>query len=136
VSLESIEQSELPQDLSAYEPDAAYNYTWVSALLDQVITDVKRSCNEEGLQTHWEIFHARIVRPILDGMKAPSLNEICTHLGIEDTRQGSNMIITVKRRFRETLRRHIRNSVISRTEVDDELEEILRFLPKSAQDFT
>ena len=136
VSLENIEQSELPQDLSAYEPDAAYNYTWVSVLLDQVITDVKRGCNEEGLKTHWEIFHARIVQPILDGTTAPPLNEICAHLGIEDTRRGSNMIVTVKRRFRETLRRHIRNSVISKNEVDDELEEILRFFPKSAQDFT
>ena len=136
VSLESVDPSELPQDMSACEPDASYNYAWVSALLDQVLTAVKRSCREEGLETHWELFHARIVRPILTGASAPPLSEICTRLGVEDTRRASNMIITVKRRFREMLKGHIRNTVISKDQVDEELDEIIRFLPKSAQDFT
>ena len=136
VSLESIDPSELPEDMSISEPDASYNYAWVSALLDQVLAAVKQSCNEEGLQTHWELFHARIVEPILTGTPAPPLSEICTHLGVEDTRRGSNMMITVKRRFREMLRKSIRNTVISTDQVDEELDEIIRFLPRSAQDFT
>jgi hypothetical protein len=41
----------------------------------------------------------------------------------------------VKRRFRETLRKFIRNTVISMDQVDEELDEIIQFLPKSAQDF-
>jgi hypothetical protein len=88
------------------------------------------------LQTHWELFHARIVEPILTGTTAPPLSEICTRLGVEDTRRASNMMITVKRRFRETLMKHIRNTVISTDQVDEELDEIIRFLPKSAQDLT
>jgi DNA-directed RNA polymerase specialized sigma24 family protein len=136
VSLESVDLSELPQDMSSCEPDASYNYAWISALLDQVLTAVKQSCSEEGLQTHWELFHARIVRPILTGAPAPPMSEICTRLGIEDTRRGSNMIVTVKRRFREILRRHIRNTVISKDQVNEEFDEIIRCLPKSAQDFT
>ena len=136
VSLESIDPSELPEDMSACEPDASYNYAWVSALLDQVLAAVKQNCSEEGLQTHWEFFNARIVEPILTGEPIPPLSEICTHLGVEDTRRASNMIITVKRRFREMLRRHIRNTVISTDQVEEELDEIISFLPKSAQDFT
>lgn len=135
VPLETIDPSELPHDISTCEPDDSYNYAWVSALLDQILTAVRKSCSEESLQTHWELFHARIVRPILDGTAAPPLSEVCSRLGIEDTRRGSNMIITVKRRFREVLRRHIRNTVISKDQVDEELDEIIRFLPKSAQDF-
>jgi len=136
VSLDTIDSSDLPEDMSACEPDASYNYAWISALLDQVLAAVKQSCSEEGLQTHWEILHARIVEPILTGAPATSLSEICTRLGIEDTRQASNMIITVKRCFREMLRKLIRNTVISSDQVDEELDEIIRFLPKSAQDFT
>ena len=135
VSLESVDPSDLPQDVSSYEPEVSYNYAWVSALLDQVLEAVKTSCSEEGLQTHWELFHARIVRPILNGTAAPPLSEICIHLGIEDARRASNMIITVKRRFREVLRRHIHNTVTSSDQVDEELDEIIRFLPKSAQYF-
>jgi RNA polymerase sigma-70 factor (ECF subfamily) len=136
VSLESIDPSELPEDMSACEPDASYNYAWVSALLDQVLATVKQSCSEEGLQTHWEFFHARIVEPILTGEPVPPLSEICNRLGVEDARRASNMIITVKRRFREVLRKYIRNTVISTDQVEEELDEIIRFLPKSAQDFT
>ena len=136
VSLETMDPSDLPEDMSACEPDASYNYAWISALLDRVLAAVKRSCSEEGLQTHWEIFHARIVEPILSGEPAPPLSEICTRLSVEDTRRASNMMITVKRRFREMLRKSIRNTVISTNQVDEELDEIIRFLPKSAQDFT
>jgi DNA-directed RNA polymerase specialized sigma24 family protein len=135
VSLESIAPSELPEDMSICEPDASYHYAWVSALLDQVLAAVKQSCSEEGLQTHWELFHARIVEPILTGAPAPPLSEVCARLGVEDTRRASNMIITVKRRFRETLRKSIRNTVISTDQVDEELDEIIQYLPKSAQDF-
>jgi hypothetical protein len=56
-------------------------------------------------------------------------------MGIKDARRASNMIITVKRRFREILRRHIHNTVTSSDQVDEELDEIIRFLPKSAQYF-
>jgi DNA-directed RNA polymerase specialized sigma24 family protein len=136
VSLETMDPSELPEDMSSCEPDASYNYAWVSALLDQVLAAVEQSCSEEGFQTHWELFHARIVEPILTGAPAPPLSEICARLGVEDTRRASNMIITVKRRFREMLRKSIRNTVISADKVDDELDEIIRFLPISAQDFT
>jgi DNA-directed RNA polymerase specialized sigma24 family protein len=135
VSLESVDPSELPQDVSSYDPEVSYNYTWISALLDQVLEAVKTSCIQEGLQTHWELFHAQTVRPILTGELAPPLSEICPRLGVEDTRRASNMIITVKRRFREMLRRHIHNTVTSGDQVDEELEEIIRFLPKSAQYF-
>lgn len=135
VSLESIDPSDLPKDVSSYEPEVSYNYTWVSALLDQVLEAVKTSCSQAGLQTHWELFLARVVQPILNGTEAPPLSEICISLGIEDARRASNMIITVKRRFREMLRRHINNTVTSGDQVDEELEEIIRFLPKSAQYF-
>jgi RNA polymerase sigma-70 factor (ECF subfamily) len=136
VSLENMDPSDLPEDMSVCEPDVSYNYAWVSALLDQVLAAVKQSCCEDGLQIHWEFFHARIVEPILTGATAPPLREICVRLGLEDTRRASNMIITVKRRFREMLRMSIRNTVISTDQVNEELDEIIRFLPKSAQDST
>jgi len=71
VSIETMDPSELPEDMSACEPDVSYNYAWVSALLDQVLAAVKQSCCEEGLQTHWEVFQTRVVEPILTGTTAP-----------------------------------------------------------------
>lgn len=135
VSLDAIDPSDLPHHMLECDPDASYNWAWVAALLDQVLTAVKRACCEDGLQAHWELFNARVVKPILDGAKAPPLEEICAKLAIEDTRRASNMIITVKRRFREALRRHIGTTVASEDQVDEEFDAIIEFLPEGAQDF-
>jgi hypothetical protein len=45
------------------------------------------------------------------------------------------MVITVKRRFQTALKQYIRSTVASGSEMDDELEKIMQFLPKSAQHF-
>jgi len=45
------------------------------------------------------------------------------------------MIITVKRRFKAALMQHVRNTVLSQNQAPEELEELLQFLPKSAQHF-
>jgi RNA polymerase sigma-70 factor (ECF subfamily) len=134
VSLDGMDLSELPHDMRESKPEASFNYAWVSALLDRVLSAVRTCCRQEGLEVHWDVFHARVVRPILDGVSAPALAEICARLDIQDTRRASNMIVTVKRRFRETLRRQVRVTVVSEEQVDEELEEILRFMPVSAQD--
>jgi hypothetical protein len=87
------------------------------------------------METHWGVFHDRIVRPMLSNAAAPSLTDICEKYGIDSEKKASNMIITVKRRFQVMLRQYLRNTVASEREVDDELQEIIQFLPKSAQHF-
>jgi len=134
VSIDSIDPEALPAAPPGPEPDDEYNYAWVSALLDDVLSAVKRGCCEEGLTKHWEAFSLRIVRPIMDEAKPPSLEEVCARLDISDPRRASNMIITVKRRFQVALRQRIRITVLSDQEVDAELDEIIRFLPEAAQD--
>jgi hypothetical protein len=44
------------------------------------------------------------------------------------------MIVTVKRLFQTLIRQHLRDSVMSDKEAEEELAEIRRFLPKVAQD--
>jgi hypothetical protein len=44
------------------------------------------------------------------------------------------MIATVKRRFHTALREHVRATVLSDGETDDELSEIMNFFSKLAQD--
>ena len=73
-------------------------------------------------------------QPALNGVDPPPLAETSARHGIADPRQASNMIITVKRRFRSALREHVRITVITDEQVDKELAEILQFLPRGAQD--
>jgi len=133
VSLDAIEEPVLPQSIIESGPEDSYNYAWVSALLDQVLSEVKRKCCEEGMETHWCVFRERVVEPMLNNSEPPSLTDICEEYGIESQKKASNMIVTVKRRFQGTLRQYIRSTVASESRMDDELREIMKFLPKKAQ---
>jgi len=134
VRLEAVDPNALPASILASHPDGFYHYAWVSALLDEVLAEVKQACCAKGLKTHWDIFNARVVQPIWNNRIPPTLDAICKKYGIADPGKASNMTITVKRRFRAVLREHICRTVGSDEYVDTEIDDLIRFLPKAAQD--
>ena len=87
------------------------------------------------MEIHWSVFRERVVLPMLNDAACPSLTDICEKYGIESEKKASNMIVTVKRRFQAVLKQHIRDTVAAENEMAEELEEIMQFLPKSAQHF-
>ncbi|MFH1882688.1 MAG: hypothetical protein ABIL62_08265 [Planctomycetota bacterium] len=133
VSLDAIEEPVLPQSVMESSPEDSYNYAWVSALLDQVLSEVKHKCCEQVMETHWYVFRERVVEPMLNNAAPPSLRDICEKYGIESEKKASNMIVTVKRRFQAALKQYIRSTVASESQMDEELREIMKFLPKRAQ---
>jgi hypothetical protein len=74
-----------------------------------------------------------VVQPSLKGSAAPSLDELQEKHGIKDEKTASNMVVTIKRRFRSTLEQHIRNTVASDDLLEEEMAEIMQFLPQGAQ---
>ena len=89
-------------------PEACFNHAWVADLLEQVMIDVKRECFRMNKQVHWQIFEARLLRPIVRREKPTPLATICKQFGIANEGQASNMLITVKRRLRKALERNLR----------------------------
>ena len=133
-SMDMDDMSELPQSVSTLTPEDSFTYAWVSELLEQVLTEVKAECEKTDKMLHWQIFRDRALRPIMEGSAAPSLETVCRKYGLSDTAKASNMIVTVKRRFQTLMRQHLRDTVMSDKEAEEELKEIRRFLPKVAQD--
>lgn len=133
ITLDMTDPPDFYRVVGDYTPEESFDYAWVSAILEQVVKDVETKCYEEGKAVHWRVFHERVLAPITDGIDPPSLSEICHKYGIADPRIASNMIITVKRRFRVILREHLRQSVTSDGQIEGELAEISKFLPHLAQ---
>jgi hypothetical protein len=73
------------------------------------------------------------VRPILDNTDPPSLGELCHKYHIADKKKASNMMITAKRCFKMILWEHVRNTVVTEEETDEELAEIMRLFGQGAQ---
>ena len=133
VSLDTVEAPVLPQSIIESSPEDSYNYAWVSALLDHVLSDLERVCSQQEMEIYWCVFRERVVLPMLNNAARPSLTDICEKYGIESEKKASNMIITVKRRFQAVLKQYVRSTVASESQMDDELKEIMKFLPKKAQ---
>jgi DNA-directed RNA polymerase specialized sigma24 family protein len=133
VSLDLADHLDLPGAVLESRPEDSYKYGWVSALLDQILSQVQAKCREQDMEVHWNIFNDRVVRPIVEDATCPSLTEICKKYGIENEKKASNMMITVKRCFQAALKECIRNTVASEREIREELREVMRFFPESAQ---
>jgi hypothetical protein len=129
-----VDSLELPQTISTLAPEDSFNYAWVSSLLEDVLEEVEAQCHSDGKGVHWQVFCDKILQPVIDGTDPPSLKVLCKKYGIKDEAMASNMMITVKRRFQVTLKKQLRDSVVSEEQIGGELEEIKRFFPKIAQD--
>jgi DNA-directed RNA polymerase specialized sigma24 family protein len=129
VHLDFSEPPILPTTISELTPEDSYHYVWLSELLEQVLAEVETECYEDGMDFYWKVFHDRIVQPILEDSKPLSFGDICRKYNIEDEKKAANMAITVKRRFQALLRKHVRNTVSTESEVPDELQEIMQYLP-------
>jgi hypothetical protein len=134
-SFEIDEEPVLPDSVAQTTAEESYHYAWLSSLLEHVLGEVEDECKQQGLEIHWALFNKRVVWPIFDERSPPSLAKLCDLYDIEDEKKASNMIITVKRRFKAALMQHVRNTVLSQSQAPDELEELLQFFPKSAQHF-
>lgn len=133
--LQMDDEPVLPQSVAQRTAEESFHYAWLSSLLEQVLKEVKEACEQQDMAIHWALFNKRVVWPTFGDRSPPSLPELCESYDIEDVKKASNMIITVKRRFRAVLMQHVRNTVLSQGQAPEELEELLQFLPKSAQSF-
>lgn len=127
-SLDVTDAPEVPAPASCATPEAAFDYAWASTLLEHVIADVQNECLADGKAAHWFLFSERVLRPVKDGVRPPSLADLCAEYGIADAALASNMIITVKRRFRACLEGHVRQMVASDADVDAEIRDLIEIL--------
>jgi len=129
LDMDEFSKLKIPQ--TQMEPDEAFYYTWAADLIDLVLAELKDEYCSTEKTGHWEVFWLKIVAPIMNNEEAPSYADICSQYGIENESRASNMVITVKRRFRTILKRHLRDLVQSDSEVVDELREVFAILSQS-----
>ena len=132
VYLDQADAPEIPDGLFEAPPEASFHRAWVSALLERVLKDVRGSCENKGMEIHWALFQKQVIGPILyDEPKMP-LVDLCNSHQIKDTQTASNMIMTVKRRFRSALLDQVNRTVRSHDQASDELADLMAYLPTGA----
>lgn len=120
---------DLPDSLSEAPLEASFHHAWLSALLERVLEVVRESCESEGMETHWALFQKRVIGPILYDLPKIPLSDLCDTHAIKDTKTASNMITTVKRRYRSALLNQVNRTVLSHDQASDELADLMAYLP-------
>ncbi len=133
VSLDATDVPHLPESFANVTAEDSYHYAWLSALLEDVVSVVEAKYSEQGKKIYWTLFEERVLQPILGSSDPPPLAQVCKKHGVDDVKKASNMIVTAKRFFRHTLVQHVRNTVMSEGQADEELQDLLQFLPGEAQ---
>ncbi len=131
IPLETIDIADTLEVQSELTPEQFFHYTWASEVLNQILNKVKSQCCATDMETHWEVFQAKVITPIIDGTDTPALKDMCLEYGIENEAKVSNMIFTVKSKFRSAMGRHLRQFVESDSEVEDEFKEIFNILSRN-----
>jgi len=129
--LDGGDLGDVPPPCKSLTPEEAFHHVWASTLLDGVLKTVEAMCHQNGQEMHWQLFRARVVRPIMENARPPSLKVLCARHGVADAVRASSMILTVKRRFQVVLRREVRQFVGSDAEVDGEIRELIGIVSRS-----
>ena len=132
VSLEQIDLAQFPEHFDGLSKTDYFNYTWISTLLDRILTELETQCRANQMDMHWQVFSERVVQPIMQNTESPSLDRICDRYNIESNQKVSNMIVSAKRRFQTILRQYLRESVSSDEDTNEELRELMEFFAKNS----
>jgi DNA-directed RNA polymerase specialized sigma24 family protein len=131
VHFDDISDFEDRNVLTTATAEEVFHYTWASNLLDEAISNVKNECYSTGKDVHWQVFEEKVLTPILNNAHPPSLTEISSKYDIDSPSMVSNMLVTVKRRFRAVLKRQLQHFVSSEAEVTAEFNDLLKIVSKS-----
>lgn len=132
IPLASLELSNLDVPALETTADQAFDYAWITNLLDQTLVETKRQCYESDQQIHWQVFHRKVLAPILDGAPDISMEEIRQKYKLKDANQANSRIVTVKRRFGRILMHRLRDLTGSDESAETEFNEIMQFLSENS----
>ncbi len=117
-----MEQLAARKDLT---PEQAFSVQWHATLITRVLERVRAGCAASGLDAHWRVFEARVVKPMLFGEAQATYPKLVELLELDDSGQAANMMVTVKRRFVRALIEEVGCTVENPTHVEEELRALL-----------
>ena len=114
--------------LTSTTPAEAFARLWGASIVLMALLQTRDECYEEGLEPHWNIFVARVLKPSFQRVPKEDYSFLLGVWGIPDIAQASIMITRVQRRFAKQIRAVIKETVDDELQVDPELNELRRAL--------
>lgn len=107
-------------------PEQAFARQWNTTMILRALERVRIGCLAAGLDAHWRVFEARVVKPMLFGDEKVGYAKLVERLELDDSGQAANMMVTVKRRFVRALVEEVGCTVGDPMQIEEELRDLLR----------
>lgn len=108
--------------------DTTFDDLFVRQVLADAIHRSHRHCQERNLNDIWQIFHARLIGPIIDGVAPESYESLMETFELPSTTTVHNKLASAKRIFRRKLHEVVDEFALDESERDAELQFFQRFL--------
>jgi RNA polymerase sigma-70 factor (ECF subfamily) len=131
LSLHAPEATTMDLRCEGATPEQAFTYAWAAGMVEEVVQAIRQECLADGLEAHWAVFEARVLHPMLHGGDPKDLGDFCREYGLDGPAQASNMLVTVKRRFRMRLRAAVRKNLRPGEDVEEEIRDLMNLLSHS-----
>jgi RNA polymerase sigma-70 factor (ECF subfamily) len=102
----------------------SFDIEWGQQVLGLTLERMRLEFEEAGRLDLWNVFHARILTPVLENVEAPSYQVLAEKFRFRSPEQATNLLVTAKRAFA----RHLRETVAEYAEDGDDVEEEIRQL--------
>lgn len=117
---------ELPRpELAAEEtPEDAFNRSWAHSLIDRSLQRMREECTEEKPRLYCQVFCAHL--DSATSVEPKTYREIGCELNLTET-DVTNYLHRGRNIFHKILREEIRQSVLTESEVDEEIQELQHY---------
>jgi RNA polymerase sigma-70 factor (ECF subfamily) len=108
-------------------PADAFDRAWGRHVLAEAVERMRVACEGPGGARHravWEIFHARVLAPALDGAELPDYGDLVGRFGLRSPTQAANLLVTGKRMFARCLRGVVGQYAADEEEIDREIGDL------------
>ncbi len=129
----SLDTAQIDEQMESakHSPESAFTAQWTLALVNRVVDRLRRECRVEGLETHWDVFEHRVIRPMLEGVEVLPYPALVERFNLDYTAQAATMMVSIKRRFARELMNEIANTVPKNIPPEDELTALLHDLERA-----
>ncbi len=105
-------------------PDRDFDRDWGKQVVSLAIKQMELECIQVDRPDLWEVFDARLLKPIFNNEKPVPISQIVREFGSSSNSQVSNLLVTSKRMFGRVVRDVLSEYVFTGREVEDEIKDL------------
>ena len=121
------------EDIAVEEHHNAFDDAFVKQVIAEAIQDTHAHCMNKHLEDVWEILHARILGPLLEGAVPVPYDRLAEDLGLKNTTEAQNRLATAKRIFQRQFKNILKETTATDDDLTAEIDLLTQFLKKSSK---